>query len=278
MHKIDSHQHFWNFDPVRDAWITGDMFILQDNFLPADLAPILQHYKLDGCVAVQASQSEAESDFLLALAAQHKIVKGVVGWVDLVADDVDERLAYYAGFEKMKGFRHILQGETDRAYMLQPAFMRGIEKLSKYGFTYDILIHDDQLPYISEFVSAFPDQPFVIDHLAKPKIKTKEIDAWQKGIQTVAQHKNVLCKVSGMVTEADWGDWQRKDFTPYLDVVFDAFGAERLMYGSDWPVCRLAATYGEVINLLKAYCEKLTAEQQALFWGDNAVKFYKLKV
>jgi len=276
MPKIDAHQHFWIFDPVRDSWINDDMSVIQRDFLPAHLEPVLQANGMDGCVAVQADQSEVQNDFLLKFADEHTFIKGVVGWVDLRADNIEQRLEHYSGFEKIKGFRHVLQGEEDRALMLKPAFMNGISKLSKYGFTYDILIFPDQLQYVPEFVSAFPDQKFVIDHIAKPYIKDKKIQDWAGEMKKVAEQENVYCKVSGMVTEADWNGWEPEDFTPYLDVVFNAFGTGRVMFGSDWPVCLVAAEYGEMKNILDEYTSSLSATEQAGFWGDNAVKFYNL--
>jgi L-fuconolactonase len=276
MQRIDSHQHFWNYDPVAHAWINDDMEIIRQDFLPHDLEPILHEYGFGGCVSVQADQTETENHFLLEYAINNSFIKGVVGWVDFKAENVEERLDYYKQFGKMKGFRHILQGEADRAYMLNADFKRGIGKLKQFGYTYDILIFTDQIAYANEFAAAFPDQPFVIDHLAKPKIKDHDIDQWAKDIRAIAQNKNVSCKLSGMVTEADWQNWKYQDFTPYMDVVFEAFGADRVMYGSDWPVCRVAATYGEMLAIPEAYVAKLSADEQHKFWGGNAVKFYGL--
>lgn len=276
MLRIDSHQHFWNYDPVKHAWINDDMEIIKQDFLPEDLEPILHEYGFSGCISVQADQTEEENTMLLNHAAKHGFIKGVVGWVDLKADNIEERLAYYKQFKKMKGFRHILQGEADRAYMLHADFKHGIAKLNQFGYTYDILIFADQLKYANEFAAAFPDQPFVIDHLAKPKIKEREITEWAKDIKAIAQNKNVSCKISGMVTEADWSSWKTEDITPYIDVVFEAFGTDRVMYGSDWPVCRLAATYGEMLAIPETYVAKLSKTEQAKFWGGNAVKFYGL--
>jgi L-fuconolactonase len=276
MLRIDSHQHFWNYDPVKHSWISDDMEIIRQDFLPEDLEPILHEYGFAGCIAVQADQTEEENAMLLAHAAKHEFIKGVVGWVDLKAENVEERLAYYKQFKKLKGFRHILQGEVDRAYMLNADFKRGIGKLNQFGYTYDILIYTDQIAYANEFAAAFPDQPFVIDHMAKPKIKEADIKDWAKDMKAIAQNKNVSCKVSGMVTEADWSTWKAEDITPYMDVVFEAFGADRVMYGSDWPVCRVAATYGEMLAVPEAYVAKLSETEQAKFWGGNAVKFYRL--
>ncbi|MDB5159381.1 MAG: amidohydrolase [Mucilaginibacter sp.] len=276
MSRIDAHQHFWNYDPVRHAWINDDMEIIRQDFLPQDLDPILHEYGFSGCVAVQVDQSETENHFLLEQAINNDFIKGVVGWIDFKAENIEERLAYYKQFEKLKGYRHILQGEADRAYMLNADFKRGISKLKQFGYTYDILIYTDQLGYANEFAATFPEQPFVIDHLAKPKIKDGAITEWAKAIRTIAQNQNVSCKVSGVVTEADWKNWKAEDFTPYLDVVFEAFGADRVMFGSDWPVCRVAATYGETLAIAEDYVAKLSKTEQDKFWGDNVVKFYGL--
>ncbi len=276
MIKIDSHQHFWKFDPVRDSWIDGSMAAIQRDFGPDDLKLILDKFEIDGCVAVQADQSEAENDFLLAHAEAHDFIKGVVGWVDLRAANVAERLSYYSQFKKMKGFRHVLQGEADRALMLTPQFTNGIRALKPFDYSYDILIFPDQLGYAYQFTKTFGGHRFVIDHIAKPDIKNKNIDKWANGIRAVAKNENVWCKVSGMVTEADWHNWVLADFEPYLDVVFEAFGPKRVMFGSDWPVCNVAGGYQQMLSIVKNYTSKLSADEQAQFWGLNAVDFYKL--
>jgi L-fuconolactonase len=276
MPHIDAHQHFWIFDPVRDSWINDEMAVIQRDFLPGDLHPVLKANGVDGCIAVQADQSETENDFLLSLAKGNDFIEGIVGWVDLRADNIDDRLEYYSQFEKIKGFRHVLQGEQNRALMLKPEFKRGISKLKEYSFTYDILIFPDQLQYVSEFVEAFADQKFVIDHLAKPNIKDQKIDDWAKAIRTVAKHDNLWCKVSGMVTEADWKNWKAEDFFPYLDVILEAFGTKRVMFGSDWPVCQVAANYAEMKGIVEQYTANLSATERALFWGDNAIDFYNI--
>ncbi|WP_448702025.1 amidohydrolase family protein [Mucilaginibacter sp. AW1-3] len=275
--RIDAHQHFWIFDPVRDSWITDDMAVIQRDFLPADLQPILQQNHIDGCIAVQADQSETQNSFLLELASENDFIKGVVGWVDLRAQNIEERLEYYSQFENMKGFRHVLQGEEDRALMLKPEFMNGIGKLKKHGFTYDILIFPDQLQYVPGFVNAFPDQKFVIDHIAKPDIKNRKVADWAKEMRAIAELDNVWCKVSGMVTEADWKNWKTDDFEPYLDVVFEAFGVEKVMFGSDWPVCQVAASYNAMAGIVTQYTSTLSLSEQSVFWGENAVNFYDIK-
>lgn len=274
--RIDSHQHFWKFDPVRDSWIDDSMSEIRKDFYPGDLEPILKQHNIDGCIAVQADQSETETEILLNFADTNDFIKGVVGWVDMMDPHVRERIAHYSENKKLKGIRHILQGEPDRAYMLNPRFMKGIAALKNYDLAYDILIFPDQLGYTNQFVKNISGVRYVIDHIAKPDIRNKNIDKWTNSIKTIAQHENVWCKVSGMVTEADWQNWQQKDFDPYLDVVFEAFGAKRVMFGSDWPVCNVAGGYDKTIGIVENYTAKLSADEQARFWGLNAVEFYKL--
>jgi L-fuconolactonase len=276
MLKIDSHQHFWKFDPVRDSWIDDSMAAIRRDFYPQDLEPILNKHNIDGCIAVQADQSEAETEFLLSLAEKHDFIKGVVGWVNLMDPHVRERIAYYSSFKKLKGIRHVLQGEPDRAYMLNPQFMKGIAALKNYDLAYDILIFPDQLGYTNQFVKNISGVRYVIDHIAKPDIKNHNIEKWANNMKIIAQHENVWCKVSGMVTEADWKNWEISDFEPYLDVIFEAFGANRVMFGSDWPVCNVAGGYDKMISIVENYISRLSADEQSLFWGLNAIEFYKL--
>lgn len=274
--RIDAHQHFWQFDPVRDSWITDDMAVIQKDFLPQHLQPVLQANGFYGCVLVQADQSEAQNDFMLQQATAAPFIKGIVGWVNLQAANVEERLLYYSQFKIIKGFRHVLQGEADRQLMLKPAFMNGIGRLRQFGYTYDILIFPDQLPYIPELLKAFPDQAFVIDHIAKPNIQKGDIAQWEKDMKLVAQYPNVYCKVSGMVTEADWRQWKPEDFHPYLDSVTNAFGIHRLLYGSDWPVCLVAGSYEKMLGIVQQYYASFSVQEQALFFGQNAARFYQL--
>lgn len=276
MGAIDAHQHFWKFDPVRDSWIDADMAVLQKDFLPNDLILHLQENNFEGSVVVQSAQSEEENLFQLDNAARHNFIKGVVGWVDLQATNVEERLTYYSSFNMMKGFRHVLQGEQQRDLMLSPGFMNGISKLQQFGFTYDVLIFPDQLQYIQQLIALFPDQKFVIDHLAKPAIRDKNIQDWKKGIEAIALYENVYCKISGMVTEADWQHWKQEDFIPYLDVVVNAFGKKRIMYGSDWPVCNVAGGYEKMFSIVKNYFSFFSDEEQQMFFGENAIRFYNL--
>jgi len=276
MTKIDSHQHFWKFDAVRDSWINDEMNIIRKDFFPEDLQPLLKQNGFDGCVAVQADQSDLETLFLLQQAEKFDFVKGIVGWVNLRAENIEERLQRYSRSTLVKGFRHVLQGEKQRDLMLQPAFMKGISLLKHYNFTYDILIFKDQLQYIPQFVSSFPSQAFVIDHIAKPDIKNGELTEWKKGIETIAGFENVFCKISGMVTEADWKNWRNEDFKPYLDVIVQAFGMNRVMFGSDWPVCLVAASYKEMLGIVEDYFSEFSKDEQSKFFGLNATRFYNL--
>jgi L-fuconolactonase len=274
--RIDAHQHFWKFDPVRDSWITDEMSAIQKDFLPDDLKPLLLQNDFVGSVAVQASQSKEETDFLISLANENDFIKGVVGWIDLQAPDITERLSKYKSFSVVKGFRHVLQGELQRDLMLNPNFKRGIAALQQNGFTYDILIFPDQLKFSAELVALFPEQKFVIDHLAKPYIKRKEIGEWKSDIEKIAKHHNVYCKISGMVTEADWKTWKKEDFKTYLDVVVNAFGVHRIMFGSDWPVCLVAASYEKMLGIVEDYFSAFSKEEQDQLFAQNATRFYNL--
>ena len=274
--RIDSHQHFWMYEKQQHAWINDAMHIIQKNFMPADLQPVLKKNNIDGCVLVQVDQTEDENIFQLKSASGYDFIKGVVGWVDLQATNIEDRLQHYQQFKKIKGFRHILQDEKDRALMLRPAFKRGIGLLNAYNFTYDILILPDQLQYTRELVKSFPDQRFVIDHIAKPDIKNKKINDWEKDMRALASYKNVYCKISGMVTEADWHHWNIKDFFPYLDVIVQTFGTKRIMFGSDWPVCLVAASYEQMMAIVQEYFSSFSENEQNDFFANNAIKFYNL--
>ena len=274
---IDSHQHFWRYDERRDSWITPQMSVLKRDFLPEDLLPELRANYMDGSVAVQADQSEQETMFLLDLAGRFSGIKGVVGWVDLCSPELPQRLEYFSRFERLCGFRHVVQYEPDDRYMLRKDFLAGIGSLQRFKFTYDILIYPQQLPAAIELAGKFPEQRFVIDHLAKPRIRSGEVSPWAQQITTIASNPNVYCKLSGLITEADWQSWCESDFKPYLDVVFDAFGPDRLMFGSDWPVCLLAGTYGRVKQLVAGYIRNLPIEKQEGIFGLNATHFYGLK-
>ncbi len=278
MRKIDAHQHFWKYDPQRLSWISDDMQILQQDYLPPTLKTEMDKAGFDACIAVQASQSEAETDFLLDLAAQYDFINGVVGWLDLCDPNVRSRLAHYAQFPKLCGIRHIIHDEADDCFMLRPDFMRGVKMLADFNLAYDILIVEKHLPATLQFVSYLPECRLVVDHIAKPKIRLAELSPWEENIRSLAKYPNVYCKLSGMVTEADRQAWKPADFKPYLDVIFESFGADRLMIGSDWPVCLLAGNYEEVMAIVEDYMEHFSAEDKAKVFGQNAIDFYKLSV
>lgn len=269
---IDSHQHFWNYDPERDAWITDQMRAIQRDFGPEDLEVLLKENGIDGCVAVQSDQSEDETRFLLALAEQYDFIKGVVGWVDLFADNLEQRLSHFSTFDKFKGIRHIVQDEPI-GFMDTPEFEQGIRVLGAFDKTYDILIKPPQLKEAIALVSKFPDQKFVLDHIAKPRISKGMDPQWASEIRQLSEHPNLYCKVSGMVTETDEFKWEQRDFSQFLRLVTDAFGTDRLMFGSDWPVCLLAASYSEVHAIIKDF---YSAPDLAKVMGENAVRFYNL--
>lgn len=273
---IDSHQHFWKYDATKHSWIDDSMKVIRKDFLPKDLKSILKTNNVDGCIAVQADQTEEETLFLLKSAEENPFIKGVVGWVDLRAKNIEERLQHFSQNKLFKGVRHIVQAEADDYFMLREDFMNGISKLEKLHLTYDILVFPKQLPAAIQLVEKFPNQRFVLDHIAKPEI-SKTIDSlWVKNIKELAKHKNVSCKLSGLVTETTDFKWNIGDFTPFLDVVTNAFGVDRILFGSDWPVCLLAGEYKAVLQIIEHYFADVSAEVTSKIMGLNAVKFYNL--
>ncbi len=274
--RIDAHHHFWRYAPQTHAWIDDSMAALKRDFAPEHLEPLLRAAGIDGCIAVQAEQRVDETAWLLALAEAHPFIRGVVGWVDLCADDVTDQLRRLWQNPKLRGVRHIVQSEPDDRFMLRPDFMRGIAALAEFGLTYDILIYPRQLPAAIELAGAFPEQRFVLDHIGKPNIRSGETDVWGRGIAALARHRNVWCKLSGIVTEADWASWSREDLAPYIRIVLEWFGPDRIMFGSDWPVCTLAASYEDVLRLATESIAHLPESAQAAIMGGNAAAFYGL--
>lgn len=273
--KIDAHQHFWKFNPVRDDWIDDSMEVIRKDFLPSDLAPILTANAIDGCIAVQADQSEEETEFLLDLAAQNPFIKGVIGWVDLQHKNVEHRLNHFSKNPLLKGVRHIVQAEP-QGFMLQDNFLNGIGKLAQFNLVYEILIYPNQLAEAIEMVAKFPNQKFILNHIAKPKISEKLEESWSENIKKLASFKNVYCKISGLVTETNNFNWKYEDFTPFIKVVLNAFGAKKVLFGSDWPVCLLAADYKEVLDIIKKNIADLSSEEQENILGNNALDFYNI--
>ncbi len=277
MLKLDTHQHFWHYDAIEYDWISSEMAVLQRDFLPSDLAPLLKAEGFSGSVAVQARQSLAETDWLLNLANKHDFIKAVVGWVDLRSERLEEMLERYHNHPKFVGVRHVIQGEAP-GFMLQKSFQNGLAKLKKFDLRYDLLTLHHQLKEATELVKKFPEQVFILDHISKPLIKEGRLEPWAKDIKKLAECPNVSCKLSGMVTEANWQNWQAKDFEPYVETVFEVFGPKRLMLGSDWPVCTVAGTYQEVMDLSQSFISRLSGTEQEDIFAKNALEWYGLEL
>ena len=273
---IDTHHHFWNYDPVEFDWIDDDMAVIRKSFLPADLQATLADTGVEGVVSVQARQCIEETEWLLQMASDHDFIKGIVGWLPLADKEIEGVLEKYSINPWLKGVRHVVQGEPDPEFILGEDFNRGISLLKKYNLVYDILIFEHQLPNTIRFVDQHPDQLFVVDHIAKPKIRTNEIKAWAQNMKALAQRENVYCKISGIVTEADYKNWTPEQLQPYFDVVLEAFGPSRLLFGSDWPVCLVATTYPNWLDLVKNKLAGLTPSDQEKIFYKNALSIYQL--
>lgn len=273
--KIDSHQHFWKYDPVHYDWIDKSMAKIRRDFLPQDLLPELQKNDISGCIAVQAQETVKETEFLIELSQQNPWIKGAVGWIDLESQELEKHLEILRENRALVGFRKVLQGLPPEV-MENPAFINGISLLEKFGFTYDILIFPHHLDHALKLAKKFPNQKFVIDHLAKPNIKNADFGPWMKKIMDFGELENVYCKVSGMVTEADWKFWKPSDFHPYLEKVTETFGTDRLMYGSDWPVCLVAASYSEVHDIAQVFFSSFSESEKEKVFGKNAALFYDI--
>lgn len=273
--RIDSHQHFWKYNPVQYGWINNNMSVLRRDFLPEHLAEEITRADIEGTIAVQAA-GPGETEWLLTLAKKWDFIRGVVGWAPLTdpcAADAIERLA---SDPRLRGLRHVLQDEPDPNYMLRDDFNAGIRQLQAFGLTYDILIFERHLPQTIEFVDRHPHQVFVLDHIAKPRIKAAALSPWRENIRKLAERQNVYCKISGMVTEADWAAWTPQQMSLYIDVVLEAFGARRLMFGSDWPVCLLASAYPKWVMLMEEALKPLSIAEQERIWAGTAIEAYRL--
>jgi len=276
--RIDSHMHFWKYTSEEYGWIDGTMKAIRRDFLPADAKPEVEAAGFDHVVAVQARQTLEETRWLLELADQNPLIAGVVGWVDLQSNDARIQLGRFAQNKKLVGIRHIVQGEPDDRFLLKPEFTRGMALLQDFNLAYDILIFPRHLPVALELVKKFPKLRFVLDHMAKPEIKAGKIKDWERDIRALAEQPHVLCKASGLVTEADPKAWTPTQLERYLDVAFEAFGAERMMVGSDWPVCKVAGEYEKVMGVFKDYVAELSETEQQAVLGGNAARFWRLPV
>jgi L-fuconolactonase len=275
--RIDAHQHFWRYRPQTHGWISDEMAVLKRDYLPNDLEPLLGARAFDGCVAVQAAQSLEETLFLLDLADRHPFVRAVVGWADLLAPDLDRQLEALTARPRLRGLRHIAQDEPDDAWLARDDVVRGISRIGRFGLTYDILVYARQLPAALELARRLPDQPFVVDHLAKPEIREGRLEPWRERLRALAALPHVRGKLSGLVTEAAWDRWTAADIRPYLEVALEAFGPDRLMIGSDWPVCLLAGDYERVVGLVTDFVRSLSADEQAEVLGGTATRFYRIE-
>ncbi len=275
--RIDSHQHFWHYDRTQHVWMTEEMALLRRDFLPDDLRPLLEAAAFDGSIAVQARQNLEETQWLLQLAENHPFIKGVVGWVDLCSSDLKVQLERFAKDGKLVGVRHVLHDEPDDHFMLRPEFLQGIAQLKQFGVTYDLLLFPKHLRIASQLVQAFPHQSFVLDHIAKPRIAEHVLSPWREDLRALARSANVSCKLSGMVTEASWNGWKPDDFREYLDVVFEVFSPERLMVGSDWPVCTLSGDYGSTVQVVMDYVQQFSRPVQSGVLGENCARIYGIE-
>lgn len=271
--KIDAHQHFWRYHPSQYGWIDSGGPLACDH-LPMDLMPSLAPLGIDATVAVQARQSREETEWLLALADEFEWVAKVVGWDDLRAADIDARLSRWTAFPKLAGFRHVIQDEPDPLFMLQPAFVRGVRAVLEAGFTYDVLVRPPQHGLLSEFLEAVGEGRLVLNHGAKPGIQYGNPAEWAAAMKSAATFPHLYCKVSGLITEADHANWRPEDIRPYLEHLMDCFGPDRLMFGSDWPVCQLAGSYAAVCGLVDDFVRQYCPEKAEAIWSANAARFY----
>jgi len=275
---IDSHQHFWKYDRDRHSWIDDTMAAIRKDFLPDDLSKVYADHGIDGCIAVQADQTREETSFLCDLSKKYPFIKGVVGWVDLRYPDIHAMLEYWSDHKVIRGFRHIVQGEADHNFMLRKSFLDGIRALKNYDYTYDILIFPHQLTAAIELAHMFPNQKFVVDHIAKPYIKDGYFHGWAMMMKHLASYPNVYCKLSGIITEADYQSWDHKQINPYIDWVLECFGSDRLMFGSDWPVCLVAGSYGDVLDIVQDRISQLSEDEQDKIMATNSIEFYNIEI
>ena len=273
---IDAHQHFWQVGRFDYPWMSSDLGVLYRDYLPYDLAPILKQNGVAQTVLVQASNSIAESRWLLELADANSFIAGVVGWVDLMSPDGEAQLNELSAHPKFKGVRHLVESEPEDDWLINPAVLSSLRRLATYGLSYDLLVHTRHLRHVPEVAESCPELRFVIDHLAKPPIAQNEIKEWARALKPVADYQNIHCKLSGLVTEANWSSWQTNDLRPFVDCVLELFGPERMMFGSDYPVCLLAASYDRVLDAFQELLKYLSDSDRDKIFSKNAAAFYRL--
>lgn len=274
--RIDAHQHFWNYSPVKHYWISEEMKVIRRDFSPGDLAPLLKDLKFDGTVAVQADETMAETDFLLSLAHKNDYIKAVVGWVDLRKEAVEDDLLVLKSHQKLAGFRAIMQGAEDGAYLKNTVFLKNLQLLAKYDYTFDLLVFHKQMQSLIQFADKLPDNRLILDHIGKPDIKNKEIKQWKEQVRILASNPNIYCKLSGMLTEADYNNWTYDDIVPYMEISAEYFGIDRLCFGSDWPVCLLAGNYKQVYDVVDRFASQLNSTEREKIFGTNTAAFYNI--
>ena len=275
--RIDAHQHFWQYDPDRHRWINDEMSAIRRDFFPGDLATILKTLQIDGTIAVQADETIVETTFLLDLAAKNDFIKAVVGWTDLHSPELEKTLYNFKGIEKLAGFRCVMQGAPDEKYLSNDLFANNLKKLAEHGYTYDLLVYHNQLPALISMTEKLPDNQLILDHIGKPDIRNKQFQTWKEQIKILAKHPGIYCKLSGMVTEANYSKWTYDDLLPYLETSAEYFGIDRICFGSDWPVCLVAGSYNKVYEVIEKFVHQLSKSDQEKIFGLNTLQFYKIK-
>jgi L-fucono-1,5-lactonase len=274
---VDSHQHFWQVGRFDYPWMTPEVDVLCRDYLPPVLAPILNRDRIEKTILVQASNSLEETRWLLELAGQNSFIAGVVGWVDLTADRIADQLDDFVQDPNLKGVRHLVESEPLDDWLMQPAVQANLRELAVRGLTYDLLVHTRHLKYASMVADSCPDLHLVVDHMAKPPIARGEMDEWSRAIRELASRPNVWCKLSGLITEAGWASWQVEDLKPYVDFALEVFGPQRMMFGSDWPVCLLAGSYDQVLETCQELLAEVDEQDRSRIYSENAIDFYRIE-
>jgi L-fuconolactonase len=274
--RIDAHQHFWHYQPDTHGWISDEMSVLRKDFMPEELKTPLADFSFDGSVVVQANEIYAENDFLLDIAQKHNYIKGIVGWINLLDPNAEIKMIALKSIPSIVGFRTIMQGSPDEKYLGNKLFYENVKRLASFDYTFDLLVHNNQLDSLIRFTDKLPDNRFILDHLGKPAIKNKEYKEWKTEIKILAANPNMYCKLSGMTTEADLKNWTYNDLYPYMEIAAEYFGLDRICFGSDWPVCLAAGSFATTYSVVDQFCAQLKQEEKDKIFGLNTKDFYKL--